>query len=93
MRVTPNKQQDVYEKIWLPMQQKLQDYLEQFVRHYLAMGGTIPNFNKIYATFKDLADKKAKDEQGVIDIMKNLLNFSTYYIITYYIQKMKVNKN
>ena len=79
MRVTPNKQQDVYEKIWLPMQQKLQDYLEQFVRHYLAMGGTIPNFNKIYATFKDLADKKAKDEQGVIDIMKNLLNFSTYY--------------
>ena len=79
MRLNPNNQQNVYDKIWFPMQQNLQDYLEDFIRHYLAMGGNIPNYNKIYATFKDIADEKAKSEEDVIDIMKELLKYSEYY--------------
>jgi len=79
MRLNPNNQQNVYDKIWFPMQQNLQDHLEDFIRHYLAMGGNIPNYNKIYATFKDIADEKAKSEEDVIDIMNELLKYSEYY--------------
>ena len=81
MRLEPTNQQDVYDKIWFPMQEDLQDYLEDFVRHYLAMDGDIPNFNKIYATFKGIADKRAKSEEDVIDIMKEYSKYSKYYYI------------
>jgi uncharacterized protein with ParB-like and HNH nuclease domain len=79
MRIEQAKQQDVYEKIWLPMQEKLKDYLEDFVRHYLAMGGEIPNFNKIYVTFKNNTDEIAKNDEDVINRMKDLSKFSDYY--------------
>lgn len=79
MKIGQEKQENVYKKIWFPMQQKLGDYLEDFFRHYLAMDGNIPNFNKIYATFKETTDKKAKSDADVINIMKNLLKFSNYY--------------
>jgi len=48
------------------------------------MGGNIPNYNKIYATFKDIADEKAKSEEDVIDIMKELLKYSEYYYTLLY---------
>ena len=84
MRLNPNKQQNVYDKIWFPMQENLQESLEDFIRHYLAMDGNVPNYNKIYARFKEIADKKAKSEEDVIDIMKELLNYSKYYYILLY---------
>jgi uncharacterized protein with ParB-like and HNH nuclease domain len=84
MRLNPNNQQNVYEKIWFPMQQTLQDYLEDFIRHFLAIDGKIPNYNKIYATFKELADEKAKSEEDVIDIMKELSKYSEYYFTFLY---------
>lgn len=79
MRIGPSKQQEVYEKIWLPMQEKLEDDLEQFIRHYLAMDGDIPNFKKIYVTFREITDESAKNEDDVICKMKDLLKFSQYY--------------
>ncbi len=84
MRLDPNNQQDVYNKIWFPMQQNLRDHLEDFIRHYLAMDGNIPNYNKIYATFKEIADEKAKSEKDVIEIMEELLKYSKYYYIFLY---------
>jgi uncharacterized protein with ParB-like and HNH nuclease domain len=84
MRLNPNNQQNVYDKIWFPMQENLQESLEDFIRHYLAMDGNVPNYNKIYARFKEIADKKAKSEEDVIDIMKELLNYSKYYYILLY---------
>ncbi len=84
MRLNPNKQQNVYDKIWFPMQENLQESLEDFIRHYLAMDGNVPNYNKIYARFKEIADKKAKSEEDVIDIMEELLNYSKYYYILLY---------
>lgn len=33
MRINQNNQQDVYDTIWFPMQQNLQDKLENFIRH------------------------------------------------------------
>jgi len=79
MRITQEKQEDVYKNIWFPMQQKLGENLEDFFRHYLAMDGNIPNFNKIYSTFKETADKKAKNDDEIISLMKELLRFSEYY--------------
>mgnify|MGYP001045790288 CR=1 FL=1 len=84
MRLTPNNQQNVYDKIWFPMQQNLQDYLENFIRHYLAMDGNIPNYNKIYTTFKEIVDKKAKSEEDVIDMMKELSKYTKYYFAFLY---------
>jgi len=79
MRIAQEKQEDVYKNIWFPIQQKLGEYLEDFFRHYLAMDGNIPNFNKIYATFKETTDKKAKHDDEIISLMKELLRFSEYY--------------
>jgi len=84
MRLSSNNQQDVYKEIWFPMQQNLQDYLEDFIRHFLAMDGNIPNYNKIYATFKEIADEKAKSEEDVIDMMKELSKYSEYYFTFLY---------
>ena len=79
MRIDQDRQQDVYDKVWLPMQQRLRDYLEDFVRHYLAMGGNIPAYNKIYATFKNNTDHIAKNSEEVINKMKDLSKYSNYY--------------
>jgi len=80
MKISQGKQQEVYEKIWFPMQQKLEGLnLERFIRHYLAMDGNIPNTKKIYATFKDITDESAKSEVDIINKMKDLLKFSEYY--------------
>jgi len=79
MGIAESKQQEIYERIWFPMQQRLQDHLEPFVRHYLAMGGSIPDFRRIYTTFKEAADRHGRGEQGVIDIMVDLSGFSGYY--------------
>ena len=79
MRIPQQEQQEVYKSIWFPMQQKLKKDLENFFRHYLAMDGNIPNFNKIYATFKDVADKKAKDDREIVSLMRELLTFADYY--------------
>lgn len=92
MRLKQNNQQDVYDKIWFPMQQNLRNHLEDFIRHYLAMDGNITNYNKIYATFKEIADEKAKSEKDVIEIMEELLKYSKYYYIFLYPEKESEEK-
>ena len=79
MRLDSDKHQEVYDNIWYPMQQELQGHLEDFIRHYLAMEGTVPNRNKIYATFKNSADKRAKSEEEIVYIMSELSRYSKYY--------------
>lgn len=79
MRIDRIKQRQVYDKVWLPMQEKLGDYLEDFIRHYLAMSGDIPAYHNIYSTFKDITDKTAKKSEDVINKMKDLSRFSDYY--------------
>lgn len=80
MRIDEANQQVVYDKIWLPMQKALGEYLEAFIRHYLAMSGDIPNFNRIYETFKEVTDDKAQNESDVIEKMKDLYRFAKYYL-------------
>ena len=92
MKMGESKQQEVYEKIWFPMQQKLKDYLEQFIRHYLAMDGDIPNFKKIYTTFKSITDESANDQEDVIDKIKDLLKFCHHYYIFLHPENQKDKK-
>lgn len=79
MRIDRAKQREVYDKVWFPMQEKLEDYLEDFIRHYLAMGGDVPAYHSIYSTFRDSTDRTAKDSEDVIRKMKNLSKYSGYY--------------
>jgi uncharacterized protein with ParB-like and HNH nuclease domain len=79
MKINPDKQQQIYDQIWFPMQKKLPDKLEQFIRHYLAMNGNIPNFNKIYVTFRNYANGVTEDEESAISIMTDLAKFAGYY--------------
>lgn len=79
MRIGQDRQQGVYDAVWFPMQENLKDRLEEFIRHYLAMHGDIPTFSKIYVTFKDTTDERAKDEDAVIQSMDELRKFGDYY--------------
>ena len=79
MRIAQDHQEQVYKEIWFPMQENLGAYLEAFIRHYLAIEGSIPNFNRIYSSFKEKADSTAKSENEVIVLMKNLAEFASYY--------------
>jgi len=79
MRIRQENQEQVYKEIWFPMQEKLGKYLEAFIRHYLAMEGSIPNFNRIYSSFKEKADSTAKTSSDIIELMKNLAGFAGHY--------------
>jgi len=79
MGIEESKQQEVYERLWFPMQQELQDHLEPFIRHYLAMDGSIPDFRRIYATLKEAADRQRRGDAGVMDTLVELSKYSGYY--------------
>jgi len=87
MRINTNNQQEVYDQIWFPMQQQLGSHLETFLRHHIALKDSIPSFRKIYKTFKKDADENAKDEKSLINLMKDLAKFSSYYCRFLYPEK------
>ncbi len=92
MKLNPVNQKESYKNIWLPLQtliegdmglekkRTLRDKkMDNFIRHYLAMDGDLPTFNKLYITFKDFVDKNAMNQDAFIWIMKRLMQFSEYY--------------
>lgn len=79
MRISLDKQDEVYKDLWLPMQQSLSERLDSFVRHYLALQGDIPNFENIYITLKEKADQTATNEAKVIQLIKDLVKYGRYY--------------
>lgn len=79
MKISAENQQEIYDNTWLPMQQKLNNYAVDFLRHYLARGGAIPNFNKVYSSVKAYAEANLKDEKQIIDYAKDIAKFSEYY--------------
>ncbi len=92
MRLDPENQQNAYKNIWLPLQtfikgpedsgnEKTSDKdkrMDYFIRHYLAMDGDLPTFNRLYTTFKELVDKEI-NQDSVLWVMKRLNRFSEYY--------------
>ncbi len=92
MKLNPKNQQKSYKNIWLPLhtliegdkeseskRQVRDKKMDSFIRHYLAMDGNLPTFNRLYTTFKGFLDKNAMTEDGVIKIMEKLKRFAEYY--------------
>ncbi|MGD0978064.1 MAG: DUF262 domain-containing protein [Candidatus Bathyarchaeia archaeon] len=79
MRIEQGHQEQIYKDVWFPLQQRLGDYLQNFARHYLAMNGIVPNIERVYTTFKEDAESKAKNEVQVVALMSRLGDFGEYY--------------
>jgi uncharacterized protein with ParB-like and HNH nuclease domain len=74
MRVTADKQVEVYHKYWQPMQDALGERLTEFIRHYLMVEGGIIKQNDVYYELK----KQVTDNNSII-YLKKLNQFSFFY--------------
>lgn len=75
MRIHIDKQKEVYNQYWLPMESKLGDKpLTEFIRHYLKKDGSIVKASEVY--FK-LREKVNAD--NAISELQTLSKFADYY--------------
>ncbi len=74
MRIHVDKQDDIYNSFWQPMQTALEANLTEYIRHYLMRSGTIIKQNDVYYALKE----KVKTANA-IDYLKELKNYSVYY--------------
>ncbi len=74
MSIHTDKHDAIYEKYWLPMQSKLEDKLQDCVRHYLIKDeGFVKSFD-VYFKLKDIIGKAKAEEK-----LKDLAKFAGYY--------------
>ena len=74
MRIHVSKQDEIYSKLWEPMQNNLRDDLSEFIRHYMMRhGGNVRQTDVYYA----LKDEVSPD--NTIDYLKSLNEYSIYY--------------
>lgn len=105
MKLGPKNQQEAYKDIWLPLQtfidgekdleskKRVNDKkMDNFLRHYLAMDGDLPTFNRLYITLKEFVDKTTINQDGVLKIMKKIMRFSEYYSKFLYPKNEKNNE-
>lgn len=74
MRIQIDKQEEVYNAYWQPMQTALNDNLTEFIRHFLMRNGNIIKQSDVYYELKERVSTS-----NVIDYMKELKKFSIYY--------------
>lgn len=74
MRIHTDKQDEMYEKFWLPMQEALKDDLTEFIRHYLMKEGNIVKKDDIYYSLKENVTS-----ENAIDSLKELKRYSVFY--------------
>ena len=76
-------QKHLYETYWYPMEQSFGENivaLPWFMRDYLTMKlNSIPKIGEVYDTFKEYFNSN-KDKIGTEDIVKNLYEYSQYYV-------------
>jgi uncharacterized protein with ParB-like and HNH nuclease domain len=90
MNIPEQQQEEIYTKVWLPMQEGLGDKLDPFIRYYLAREGTLPNKNKLYSTFKEKLGSRVEAVSNASDVLKELARFSSYYAIFLNPQEEKI---
>jgi uncharacterized protein with ParB-like and HNH nuclease domain len=78
MRIHLNRQEDVFEKHWRPMQQELGDDLTEFIRHYLMREGRVIKQGDVYLTLKESVESQG-DVNDDIAYLAELARFATYY--------------
>jgi uncharacterized protein with ParB-like and HNH nuclease domain len=74
MNIDLEYQQDVYEKYWLPMEQKLEGTLTEFFRHYLIGMNIQVKQNEIYMKFKNYLGNR-----DAIEVLKQLSKYANLY--------------
>ena len=79
MNIHVDKQDEVYNEIWKPMQDRLEDTIPDFVRHYLTMNGDNINTGDVYNVLKGLIDDK-----GIDVCLQDLNKFSKIYNLFLY---------
>lgn len=88
MRLPANRQQQVFEEDWAPIEYSLQEKrlvgrigeLTAFLRHYLALRtGTLPNENHVYARFRDYSERSCADAEAFESEIKTLRRFAQHY--------------
>jgi hypothetical protein len=78
MRFTVNDQQKVYDQLWMPMQQRLDAHLTEFMRQYLMKDGEEVVKAEIYPALK----KRVADQEPsvVVKELSAMSEFSSYYL-------------
>lgn len=74
MRIHVDKQDEIYNSFWQPMQTALGDNLTEYIRHYLMRSGNIIKQNDVYYSLKE----KVKTDNA-IEYLKELKSNSVYY--------------
>lgn len=72
-----NAEREAYQKIWTPMQNNLGKNLTDFIWNYLKKDGKFVRKDDIYYELKGRLNYK--DEATVLESLKDLANYSTYY--------------
>jgi uncharacterized protein with ParB-like and HNH nuclease domain len=74
MRIHVDKQEEVYNAYWQPMQSALNDNLTEYIRHFLMRSGNIIKQGDVYYALKE-----SVSTSNAIDYLKELKKFSVYY--------------
>ena len=74
MRIHIDKQDEVYNDYWQPMQTALNDSLTEYIRHFLMRDGSIIKQNDVYYALKERVSPT-----NTIDYLKELQKYSVYY--------------
>lgn len=74
MRIHIDKQDEVYNDYWQPMQTALNDSLTEYIRHFLMRDGSIIKQNDVYYALKERVSPI-----NAIDYLKELQRYSVYY--------------
>lgn len=74
MRIHVNKQDQIYNECWHPMQTALHDDLTEYIRHYLMKDGSIIKQGDVYYVLKDTVST-----HNAIEYLTELKKFSVFY--------------
>jgi hypothetical protein len=74
MRINVNKQDEIYNNYWLPMQNALNESLTEFLRHFLMKDGQVIKQDDIYYVLKEKVN-----DSNALEYLANLKKYSYYY--------------
>ena len=75
MRIPVDEQENIFDRYWRPMQEALDENLTECIRHYLmAIKATDVIKTEVYVTLKN-----SIEETGVLDSLKEIATYATYY--------------
>ncbi len=81
MRLPADRHDEVYENVWLPMQEGLSQtgLLDEFLRHFLSKDGEDTFDKDIYKSLKKRADKHYQDAKQVEALLTQIARFAGHY--------------